>query len=802
MHLQLVGGHSSLQKMDVLDDNEKLKNTYKNIELYPHLNVDHARADDRKKALVSDSFRPCVSFNTVPSYLGNPSEDNGDDGLDFPGVQFPQDYTMEEFYDDESGYMSDNAEYYLRNNYLTNDSLRGASPPPKGKFASLSSMFKIAENGKIVRVDYPSRPTILSDAIIVNRVQPCWKGLWNKKRTKMEERMNDKTKYFKYPTIIFDQQPASKSKVATDDGYTLISKEQRRKEKVLQEKVGYPNIPRTILCHLSGRRHTWVALDWALRELAQDTDHIVVIANLPRFSPSIHPRSHSRARSRNRSQIRDKDYQLRSLSVGARNSDNAEKHENFAEWTSGYSEDVIVSKLEDILTYIAVIIPKEISLKVTVEIVIGRTKKIMLDAMNTYTPDLCVSSTLKWERTDNLVVWKSKNLTDILCTTFPVPVFVAPVKRMADFEAKLQQQFLPSASTYVQSPTNAKLVDQTSDVSVPQADIIAKRDKGDVHSGSKDSSSLNTGSSHEVPDSAPLGVDQGEDDDEKDDEEEDDDEEDDDEDDTPGILPVKERLRLAVKRHRAEMLKRLTELETNKGISRSEIELVRLDYILESSLKFSAEVEDISKEYEGNESGFDQLKRVITGGTEVYPNSKRSMLDVLDPPKTNSTSGSSGRSRSGQIKFASNVHAKDGHRALGNAKNKPPSAENSRSSRSRNLSPVEHVRSLNTPSSNNDMKPLRKMKSTGSPPANSLHTVRSANSLSHVKSNDSIGSGGSSGSSKKKSSGGGFLSIFKSGSSRSRSTSRRNSSGSDSDRLSLKDSEEGKKRRSKLFGFT
>lgn len=773
--------------MDLQDDNEKLKSNYKNLELYPHLNVDYANADDKKKALVRDSFKPCVSFNTVPSYLGNPSQNNGDDGLDFPGVQFPQDYTMEEFYDDESGYMSDNAEYFLRNNYVTNDKFRGASPPPKGygKFASLSSMFKIAENGKIVRVDYPSRPTILNDAIIVNRVQPHWRGLWGKKRSKVEERVNDKTKYFKYPEIIFQQQLASKSRVLTDDGYTPLSKGQRRKERILHEKIGYPNIPRTILCHLSGRCHTWVALDWALRELAQDTDHVVVIANLPRSSPTIaHRRSASRARSRNRSQIGDGDYQQRSLSVGARNYDNAEKHESFAEWTSGYSEDVIVSKLEDILTYIAVIIPKEISLKVTVEIVIGRTKKVMLDAINTYTPDFCVSSTLKWERNDKLVVWKSKNLTDILCTTFPVPVFVAPVKRMVNFEAKLQQQFLPSGSTYLQSPTNAKLAYLPSDISIPQSDIIPRRDKGEAHDGSKDSLPLDTGSSHDVPDSESLGVGEDEDDDES------------------AILSVKERLSLAARRHRAEMLKKLTELETNKDISQAKKELARLDYILESSLKFSAEVENISKDYDGNESGFDQLKRVITGGTEVYPNSKRSMLDVLDPPKKDNVSDSSLRSRSGQIKFASDVHARDGHRALGNAKNKVSLAEKSRSSRTRNLSPVEHAKSLNIPSSKNDMKPLRKMKSTGSPPTNSLHTVRSANSLSHVKSNDSIGSGGSSGSSKKKSSGGGFLSLFKSGHSRSRSTSRRNSSGSDSDRLSLKDFEEGKKRRSKLFGFT
>ena len=247
------------------DNTESLKNTYKTVKLYPELQGtgkgDKKLEDDK---VVRQKFKPCVSFNTVPSYMG---DDNGDDGLDFPGVQIPNEYTMEEYYDDESGYMSNNMEYFLRNNYLTDNSKFGGSPPPRNlsdKAAALNSMFRIAQNGKIVRVDYPTTPTITNDAIIINRAQPGWSSAWLARKSRIEERIKEKQTHFRFPHITFPQQPLTKKRINSHDGYTPISKDERRRERVLQEKVGFPNSPKTILCHVSGRRHTWVALDWAL----------------------------------------------------------------------------------------------------------------------------------------------------------------------------------------------------------------------------------------------------------------------------------------------------------------------------------------------------------------------------------------------------------------------------------------------------------------------------------------------------------------------------------------------------------
>lgn len=70
-------------------------------------------------------YKPCVSFDTVP--ISSPSKDSLIEreypSYDFPGVQIPPElYTMDEWYDTESGYAtSDNSGYFIHNNYVTSD---------------------------------------------------------------------------------------------------------------------------------------------------------------------------------------------------------------------------------------------------------------------------------------------------------------------------------------------------------------------------------------------------------------------------------------------------------------------------------------------------------------------------------------------------------------------------------------------------------------------------------------------------------------------------------------------------------
>ncbi|QLL30816.1 hypothetical protein HG536_0A06310 [Torulaspora globosa] len=738
----------------MLEDGSVPQNVYKNVRIYPDsrlMSSKEANGCLTKGDWPEKVFKPCVSFNTVPSYMDNKDEE---DGLDFPGVQMPPEYTMEEFYDDESGFSSSNAEYFLRNHYVANGSSYGGSPPPRNLGKGLASMFRVAQNGKIVRVDYPTTPTIMNDAIVINRAQPGWEKLWYERKRQIERRLNAKQTYFRYPDIIFKQQQAPRLRFMSEDGYTPLTKNERRRERILNEKVGFPNTPRTILCHISGRRHTWVALDWTMRRLAQNTDHIVVLANIPRFANS----SAGSGNSCHHSQARSgRGNQRSSLSGDIKDPRNAEEYNDDVEWTSGYGADAISNKLEDLFDYIAVIIPKDITVRVTVEIVIGKTKKIILDAMNVYTPEFCTSTTLRWERTDKLVQWKSKNLSDVLCTKYPIPVFVIPVKRMYDLEQELQEEFPPKAShlsydslqiAQSQSPPSAgKLEDSKSQVGQSPILLI---ETADSESSSDFSDSIT---------------------------------------DTSSIRSIsKSNLIAAAKKHREDISRSLKEFENQKHDSKVTKLLEKLDLILKSSLDFSLQVQNMTQN--DSEAGFEKLKRVITGETSSVSASKKSMLDVADAPKRNVYKNvPDSRPRNSQIKFASDVTSKDGRRALGN-KAKPTSADVSPPLR-RSISPLE----LERPPRRSHDEPLRRMKSAQS--SNTIRKVRSASNISRVKSNDSVASDSSSSSKKK----GGFLSIFKGSGSRSRSTSRHNSIGSDNETISSSDGD-SKKRRSRLFGFS
>lgn len=774
--------------MSANDDNdEALKNSYKQIRLYPKVAkrvTDSSKHELRK----SDDFSPCVSFNTVPSYLGSSSLDDPL-GEDFPGVQIPPDYSLSDLFGNEklaNKLANSHQDYFSHRDYMNGHKV--TSPlPRKTIHKSLADVFKVAENGKIVRVDYPSRPAIINDAFIMTKSRPQWHQMWDKKKNAFGERLEDKSKWFQYPELLFPP-PRRRSTVMSADGYTPLTKEQRRKEKVIHSKVAHPTIPRTLLCHISGRAHTWVALDWTIRELAEDTDHIVVVANLPRLAgtDSDTGRTRSLGRSRSRSRIRDDPYKLqRSLSAGPRMDDNEAVHERFIEWASGYTKETVENKVKDIFGYIEVVLPPELAVKVTVEIVLGKTKKIMLDAINCYTPDFCIESTLKWERTDNLVVWKSIILKDVLCTKFPVPVFVVPAKRMYNFEFKMEREFSSEAevtgsptsitpSTHKTTPIS-EFEDLSLDRSKTEPAIFDSRDSLALNHAGTDGNDTTGGES---------------------------------DDDSKNKLTLKDRLRLARQTHRQNMMRDLSKIEENDKLNYGEKKIGALDGVVEETLRFSLELQNMSKQdFNGEHEEFNKLKKIITGNTKPVPNSKRSMLDVLDTPKsdgrhrsrhrrTGSHQGSSGHSasrkpRSGQIKFAPNVNAKDGHQALGNTRTKNQ-LELPRPS----LGPYSF--SQNNLDENDTDDELRRVNSGGS--SVTLRKVKSANNVAKVRSNGSLSPTRSHGSPdshhhhKGKHSGSGWLSLFKPGSSKSRSRSRANSSGSDTS------SSEGKKRRS-FFGF-
>ncbi|QHS72653.1 Jip4p [Saccharomyces paradoxus] len=868
--------------MVVRDQDEALRNSYKYVKLYVRedqledtvlANQDEDKVtNDDSRSLVSildssssvkkkwkgsnEKYLPCVSFNTVPRTKASSPLD--EEKREFPGVQIPGDYTMEEYYDDESGYTSDNnSDYFSGNNYSNKregsvSPGRYSSPPPASRRnIKIGKMFKISENGKIVREDYPTTPTDINDALVISRAYANWRQLWIKKKNQIDHRLEQKHEFFNYPTILFPPKKKSSTGAAAiikfnppiEDGFTPLTKSQKRKERVLNEKVGFPNTPRTILCHISGRRHTWVALDWALRTLIQNTDHIVVLANLPRLTRnnfedsdsmserkrmlmmmddnrSIGSATRSRSRSRSRSICT-----RRALSLGPEESDNKLKHQSFMEWTSGYTQIEIERKLQDLFDYVTLVIPQDRSVKVTVEILIGKTKKTLLEAINIYLPDFFVSSTLRWERTDNLVRWKSNLLTDKLCTNFPIPTFIVPAKRMFDLEMDLQKQFEdPKAKQENRSSVKPSFShSKSADASIPTISNLKQKQTNESSIDSLCYTPEINGADDNGRDDASgdeLNAFQ------------------DDENDVMSVksltsnISVKEKLCTMARNRRKIMAQQLNDADHDSSIPPGQRHLKKLDIILESSLKFSLEIDSIT-DSTGNgdanesrthsmDSGFEELKRVITGGAppKHVATQKRSMLDVLDNPTSSrsksksrsssksrtrdkskpsspiatdiNSSGSTSRSRSPQIKFASSVKNVDGNAALGAIKSRL--SLDSTEDQQRHHHHHRHDADLLSVPGLPQLTPSKSYSVSSGNKDSSLRKVSSSSSLRKVKSNDS-----NSGKRTKKpvvtsahlkpnSGGGGLFSFFK-GNSRSPSPLRK------------KDDSKNTPKRSGLFGF-
>jgi len=441
-------------------------------------------------------MKPCISFNTVPVVNANAKRIDRLYKQDFPGVQFPTDYTMEEYYDNESGYAGDNNnQYNLHNQYLLNNlnsvstHMAGRQPSPtrfpssgsspaiatggggkrqqSHKSIQLTEMFKIAKNGKIVREDYPTKPTIQNNSLVLNNTTLNWDKLWALRRLQLDNRTLHKDDFFKYPDILFAEHGPNIVTLQDmdSDGFTPLTKNQKRKIKVINERIGYPNLPRTILCRIDGRKHTWVGLDWLFTNCIKNTDHLIVVTNLPSLITRQKPKlrtarsatrygqtrslSRSRSRGRRRSAMRDSDDGDSGINSyygmddtdddsGSDDDDNDVEDGSTSAWYPGYDINQIRATMKDIQTYIESLLllnnPSR-AIKLTIEITVGKTMNCLCNSTNIYTPDLIVTSNLNVE---TVVKWRSNYISDKLCSSFPIPVIVVPALYMNNFEKTLE----------------------------------------------------------------------------------------------------------------------------------------------------------------------------------------------------------------------------------------------------------------------------------------------------------------------------------------------------------------------------
>lgn len=694
----------------------------------------------KKRAKKKGSFQPSVAFDTVPSTAGYSSIDDSREG--FKGVPVPNYYTMEECYDDETDSFSPNLQYYLRDTFQSspflntrkeNKSESSSFPMRSSKLleknSDIKKYFLVSKNGKIVRRDYPSTPVIVNETLMINRFEKNWIKLWRQRKLQINERLNDKKKWFTYPELIFSEERIKP--LYRGDDSAPCTKEQKRKHKILQQKVGYPNNPKTIVCHINGKKHTWVALDWTVYKFARNLDHIVVITTLPKLIS-------------NRKKTAKDD----------------------TEWAPGYQKEVIDQKLNDIFDYILQLVKVvKISVKITLEIIVGKIKKSLVDVINVYTPDFLVLATLKHERNENLITYKSKKLTDVFPVSYPIPTFVVPSKRMYSFELNLQRE----VNEHYVSKNHMK--HEHTDVESMSSSMFKKNTISDISSHiSVDSYAEDFKRQGYIKKQFNTSNDS-----------------------------IPRKLTGLAQHSRRKItgdIEKLQDDEKDRECTKEKLLLKKIDIIIRESLKSSLAIETLPGKNVSQSSHGDQIssfKNALIGNGSKNTKFRKSLIPYSSSEEQNTTTTIKlSSSPTSQIKFATSVKHKDGRAALGKARNLPDIRHSISFDKENSFDPSDKSSSVD------NSIPLRK--------------VRSAGALRKVKTNDSSSSAGSKKSSSSFSTvntftggGVGIFKVFKSGnSSGNKSSSRRNSSSGDvfesDDRNDKKKKKKKKKKSLFLFG--
>lgn len=282
---------------------------------------------------------------------------------------------------------------------------------------------------------------------------------------------------------LFNQNRYPTTPIVTRRGCTF-TKMHKKFENLYLGKIKhlYPVLPgRVIVVYISGRQHTWVALDWILRSFIEHGDTVVVatainhtlgqpsakISNYP--SPSRYQAKTSRVRQRQRNR-----------------------------------PEYIKEIAGNIMNYAMTVVNPNIIAKITVEICEGHTKEVLKDIYKLYEPNIVsTASKVNARNSAPLKSWLSSRLSDRLVKNFPLPVIVVPALNMAQFERELKDEIegiSPATSVNESSSGYASSMSRTGSkqtenlVSSSTMKIIGKEHEKD----DEDASSLSDGSLHSL----------------------------------------------------------------------------------------------------------------------------------------------------------------------------------------------------------------------------------------------------------------------------------------------------------------
>lgn len=275
------------------------------------------------------------------------------------------------------------------------------------------------------------------------------------------KRMLSNNNKLRYPT----------SSIITHRGCTY-TKVHRKFEDLITNKI--PNRKpmlrgRVILVYISGRKHTWVALDWVLRYFIEDGDTIIVVSAIDSKRLAKPNTGHS--------------YQgtLGSGTIVPRNTPLSPNRVNFNPKTAKMrlrqrnSPEYMTTLSQNIMNYAMEVINPKIIAKVTLELAVGKTREILQQMYKLYEPNLvCTATKVNTHVSAPLRSWTSSKLTDRLVFQFPLPLIIVPAMNMINMELKLQNEITLKHSDHT------KDWDYKSDETNPLGIAILKKIKSDA----------------------------------------------------------------------------------------------------------------------------------------------------------------------------------------------------------------------------------------------------------------------------------------------------------------------------------
>lgn len=225
-----------------------------------------------------------------------------------------------------------------------------------------------------------------------------------------------------------------------------------------------PVLPhRVILVYISGRQHTWVALDWILSKYIEHGDSVVIVASIPREFPA-----------RRRSTFRSP-----TPPPNARTPVTRMRQRHRPEYAK------VIAK--NVMSYAMQVINPQVISKVSVELALGGTKEVLKEMYKLYEPNMVsTGAKINLKSSAPLRSWNSSRLSDRLVKNFPLPVVVVPAVNMNKFETTLQSRLNEEDHGVSTASTTSVLGNEDSDSASINSEVSSSTTNSDESYSSYD----------------------------------------------------------------------------------------------------------------------------------------------------------------------------------------------------------------------------------------------------------------------------------------------------------------------------